>query len=57
MVWVALVLSLCWIVFLLWPRTDGGNIPFALSAVAPIWFSFGPLALIWSAYLMWWALT
>jgi hypothetical protein len=46
--WWPIVIMFLWCVFMMWPRVDGGNVPYGgLVNVVPAWFSFGPIIVIW----------
>ena len=47
---IGVVLTLAWLIFLIWPQTDGGGVPFSpIQMGLPAWFMLGPLAAIWIA--------
>lgn len=49
--WWPLITGGLWCLYMLWPRVDGGNVPYGCYAtVAPAWFSLGPVAAVWAAW-------
>jgi hypothetical protein len=45
--WWPLILSGLWAFIIMWPRYDGGHIPYSLGLVAPGWFTLGPIIAVW----------
>jgi hypothetical protein len=50
--WWPIMLGGLWCLIMLWPRHDGGGIPYVIGAVAPAWFTLGPLVLVWLAWAL-----
>lgn len=49
--WVPLIITFFWCLYMVWPRVDGANIPYGgLANVVPAWISMGPLVVIWVAW-------
>lgn len=46
--WVPIIITFIWCIYMLWPRVDGGNVPYGgLANVLPAWISVGPLVIVW----------
>lgn len=48
--WGPIALSGLWSLIMVWPRADGGGVGYSLGAVAPAWFTMGPLAVAWAVW-------
>jgi hypothetical protein len=54
-IWFPLIVSGLAGIWLIWPRLDGGRVPYALAQVVPFWFGailiFGPWVL-WAVVIL-----
>lgn len=50
--WWPIILGGAWCLFCLWPRFDGGGIPYVIFVVASVWFSLGPVVFVWVVWAL-----
>lgn len=49
--WWPIIIGGLWGIWMLWPRVDGGGVPFGGYAnVLPAWFTLGPIVFVWVAW-------
>lgn len=54
--WVPMIASAAWALFLLWPRQDGGGVPYVYGAVLLDRYALAPLVfpyILWAIVVAW----